>query len=48
MRNPDWQEDLWLDARSQARKDMGLADGDVPESCPWTMELVAHAEFWPE
>ncbi len=48
MRNPDWQEDVWLDARNQARKEMGLADGDVPESCPWTMEQAADAEFWPE
>ncbi len=48
MRNPDWQEDLWLDARGQARKEMGLADGDVPETCPWTMDQAADADFWPE
>ena len=48
MRNPDWQEDLWLDARGQARKEMGLADGDVPEACPWTMDQAADADFWPE
>ena len=48
MRNPDWQEDVWLDARSQARKETGLAEGELPEACPWTMDQAADAEFWPE
>ena len=48
MREPDWQEGAWLDARGQARKDMGLAGEDLPEGCPWTMEQAANAEFWPD
>ena len=48
MRNRDWQEDVWLDARTQARKETGLADEDLPEACPWTMDQAAGAKFWPE
>jgi hypothetical protein len=48
MRDPDWREDVWLDARAQARKEMGLAEEDLPEACPWTMEQAADAGFWPE
>jgi hypothetical protein len=48
LRGPDWQEDVWLDARSQAWKEMGSADDDLPESCPWTMDQAADQDFWPE
>ncbi len=48
MRDRDWQEDMWLDARAQARKDTGLAEDDLPETCPWTMVQAADPEFWPE
>ena len=48
MRGADWQEDVWLDARGQARKEVGLAGDDLPEACPWTMEQAAEPEFWPE
>ncbi len=48
MRDQDWQEDAWLDARTQARKDTSLADDDLPESCPWSMDQACDQEFWPE
>jgi hypothetical protein len=48
MRGRDWQEDAWLDARTRARKETGLAEGDLPESCPWTMDQACDPEFWPE
>lgn len=48
MRDPDWREDIWLDARSQARKETGLAEDELPEACPWTMEQAADPDFWPE
>ncbi len=47
LRNPDWKEDIWLDARSQARKEMGDID-DLPEACPWPMDQAADPGFWPE
>ena len=48
MRDRDWQEDVWLDALVQAHKETGLAMEDFPETCPWTTEQAAAAEFWPE
>jgi hypothetical protein len=48
MRDPDWREDIWLDARTQARNETGLAEDELPEACPWTMEQVADQDFWPE
>jgi hypothetical protein len=47
-RDPDWREDIWLDARAQARKETGLAEDELPEACPWTMERAAEDDFWPE
>jgi len=47
LRNPDWKEDIWLDARSQARKEMGDID-DLPETCPWPMDQAADPGFWPD
>jgi len=48
MRDPDWREDMWLDALAQASKDAGLAVEDLPAACPWTMDEAADPEFWPE
>ena len=48
MRDPDWREDMWLDAPAQAQKETGLALEDLPAACPWTMEQAADQDFWPE
>ncbi len=48
MRDPLWQEGVWLDARAQARKETGLAEDELPEACPWRMDQAADAAFWPE
>ena len=48
MRGRVWREGVWLDARGQARKDMGLAEKDLPEACPWSMDQAADVGFWPE
>ena len=48
MREPDWQEDMWLDARSRSRQEMGLSGQDLPEVCPWTMDQAANPDFWPD
>ena len=47
MRDRDWQEDMWLDARSQARKETGLPEENLPDSCPWTTEQAMDENFWP-
>jgi hypothetical protein len=46
MREPVWQEDMWLDARAQGRKETGL--DELPEACPWTMDEAADGDFWPD
>ena len=48
MRDRDWQDAVWLDALAQACKETGLAEEDLPEACPWSMEQAADTEFWPE
>ena len=48
MRDPDWREDMWLDALAQAQKETGLALEDLPATCPWTMAQAAEDDFWPE
>jgi hypothetical protein len=47
LRDPDWREDIWLDARAQARNETGLAEDELPETCPWAMEQAADEGFWP-
>ena len=42
---PDWWAWVWSDAVGLAVKETGL-DG-FPESCPWTIEQITDAEFWP-
>ncbi len=42
---PDGWEWVWSDAVGLAVKETGL-DG-FPESCPWTLEQIMDAEFWP-
>lgn len=48
MRNKDWQEGVWLDARTQARKETGVAEADLPAISPWPMDRAVDSEFWPE
>jgi hypothetical protein len=48
MRDRDWREDVWLDALAQACRDTGVVYEDLPETCRWTIEQAADAEFWPE
>ena len=47
MRDPDWREDIWLDARRAGAEGNG-AGRTLPEACPWTMEQAADPDFWPE
>jgi Domain of unknown function DUF29 len=48
MRDRDWRQDVWLDALIQARNETGLAEEDLPEACPWSIEQAADADFWPD
>jgi hypothetical protein len=46
LNDPDWQEGAWGDARGHAAQETGLSD--FPEVCPWSMDQVLSAEFFPE
>jgi len=48
MRDPDWREEIWLDALAQAQKETGLTPNELPEACPWSMEQATDPDFWPE
>ena len=45
LRDPIWQEEMWLDARTRAREETGL--DAMPDACPWSMDDVRDPEFWP-
>jgi hypothetical protein len=48
MRDRDWQEAMWLDAVVQAARETGFEEDDFPDSSPWTMDLAADPDFWPD
>jgi hypothetical protein len=48
LADPDWREESWLGAKTQARKETGLSDGFFPQACPWDMELILDKDFWPD
>jgi len=47
LRDQDWQDGVWLDARVHARSESGLKDDALPDACPWTIEQAADPDFWP-
>jgi hypothetical protein len=47
LRDQDWQDGVWLDARVQARSESAVKDDALPDACPWTMEQAADPDFWP-
>lgn len=38
--DPDWWEDPWLDARTEATKETGIGFDTFPSACPWTASEV--------
>jgi hypothetical protein len=44
----DWIADMWADARDSATKETGIEYAIFPEGCPWSMEQVLSAEFYPD
>ena len=47
LADPDWREDMWLDARAQARNETGLGPETWPDASPWDMGKALDPEFWP-
>jgi hypothetical protein len=48
MRDANWREDVWLDARGQATKETGLDHEAFPSRAPWSVETACDPDFWPE
>ena len=48
MRDPDWQEAVWLDTTALAARQTRLAHSRFGASCPWTVEQVLEPGWWPE
>ena len=47
LRDQDWRDGVWLDARIRARAETGVKDDVLPDACPWTMEQAVDPDFWP-
>lgn len=43
--DPEWIDEIWVDAKALAEKETGLDIGTYPEVCPWVMANVL-AEDW--
>lgn len=47
LADAEWRQDAWDDAVAIASKETRL-DMTFPDSCPWPMEEVLAADFWPD
>jgi len=47
LSDSEWITGVWADAVSKAIDETGLEE-EFPDSCPWTMEQVLDANFFPE
>ena len=48
LRQPRWRRDLWLEAISQARKDMRAKAELLPDDPPFSIEDALNPDFWPD
>jgi len=46
--DPDWREEMWLDAIAQAAKETGFDEAAFPETCVWDLNETLSADFWPD
>ena len=46
--DPDWIDEIWIDAKSLAEKETGLDIGAYPENCPWPMANVLSQDWLPD
>jgi hypothetical protein len=44
---PELFTKAWYLGRNDMLGQLGLADGAIPEQCPWTLEQVRDESFWP-
>ena len=48
LREPDWREEMWLDAIAQASREAGVDEGAFPEASPWDPAETLDPDFWPD
>ncbi|ETS32246.1 DUF29 domain-containing protein [Photorhabdus khanii] len=48
LSDPEWFEDTWFDARSDASKETGIGLEIFPTSCIWTAEQILDTEYYPD
>ncbi|ABM40247.1 DUF29 domain-containing protein [Polaromonas naphthalenivorans] len=46
--DPEWIDEIWVDAKALAEKETGLDIGAFPEVCPWDMAHVLTEDWLPE
>jgi hypothetical protein len=46
--DPDWIDEIWVDAKVLAEKEAGLDIGSFSEACPWAMADVLAKDWLPE
>ena len=45
--DPEWIDEIWVDAKALAEKETGLDIGTYPEVCPWAMAQVLTEDWLP-
>lgn len=48
LSDPEWVDEIWVDAKSLAEKETGLDMSTYPEICPWSMVDVLKPEWLPD
>ena len=46
--DPEWIDEMWVDATAAAEKETGIDIGTFPEICPWTMIEVLSDGWLPD
>jgi len=45
--DPDWIDEIWVDARSDAQKETGIDFDQFPAACPWDLGLALQDDWLP-
>ena len=48
LTDPEWIDEMWVDATAAAEKETGIDIGAFPEICPWVMADVLTENWLPE
>ena len=46
--DPEWIDEIWVDAKALAEKETGMDIGAFPELCPWAMAHVLAGDWLPD